>query len=101
MAPAAGFESYNAAAGTGPRLRSLRIARVVCSSGATAATVTGTGAIGGHSPLTFRIDFGLQNVTHPTYRIRLGDGYDSGPLRMTAGRLGIGVGTSQRKARPE
>ncbi len=101
VAPAAGAESYDAAASSGPRLRSLRIARVVCSAGATAATVTGTGAIGGHSPLTYRIDFGLANVTHPTYRIRLGDGYDSGQLRMTGGTLRIAVGTSQRTARSE
>jgi hypothetical protein len=75
------------------QLRDRHVSTVTCTVHASTGTVTETVGLrsGTSHALGFRIDLGVPDGTgaHPTIRVRLTDGYDSGTETLTSANVAI------------
>ncbi len=72
-------------------VHSIDVRAVTCSADRTAASIFGTATLNGAGAVDYRIDVTDQGEpgTSDTYRIRLGNGYDSGVQTLTGGNVQI------------
>jgi hypothetical protein len=74
---------------TAINVHSIDVLAVSCSRDRTMASIFGTATIGGAGSFVYRID--VQDLGEPgasdTYRIRLGNGYDSGEHVLSRGNV--------------
>ncbi len=73
------------------KLKSIEILTVTCSADRTRASIFGTAKVNGQGSFDFRVDVTDNGGPgrNDTYRIRVGNGYDSGEQRMEGGNIEI------------
>ncbi len=83
------------------RLLSTRVDAVTCSADASRASVFGKARVNGTGSVEYRIDIQLTawERGQDTYRIRLSNGYDSGPRQIGHGDLDIHLRQSNHRHR--
>jgi hypothetical protein len=107
ISPAVGAEIYRDwGPSNGFRVVSSRMDAVTCSARASAASVFGTARVNGIGSVPYRIDVQLTAGERDTYRIRLGNGYDSGTQQIHRGNVHISLRSAEhhhrnRRRRPD
>ncbi len=98
--PPLGAEWYRDSGPANPfRLVSTSVNAVTCSPDASRASVFGTAKLNGTGSVEYRVDIQLAawERGRDTYRIRLSNGYDSGPRQIRHGDLNIHLAHSDHR----